>query len=76
MKFVVIGNFILYFLLFVMYRVNFNFLGLDDIYEVLNILIEDFYLIKEIILKKELEGFNIIIFYKECIILYLDYVDE
>ncbi len=38
--------------------------------------IEDFHLIKEIISKKELDGFNITIPHKERIIPYLDYVDE
>ncbi len=46
------------------------------LYEALNIPIEDFHLIKEIISKKELEGFNITIPHKERIIPYLDYVDE
>ncbi len=35
-----------------MHRANFNSLGLDDTYEALNIPIEDFHLIKEIISKK------------------------
>ena len=76
MKFAVIGNPISHSLSPVMHRANFNSLGLDDTYEALNIPIEDFHLIKEIISKKELEGFNITIPHKERIIPYLDYVDE
>lgn len=52
MKFAVIGNPISHSLSPVMHRANFNSLGLDDNYEALNIPIEDFHLIKEIISKK------------------------
>ncbi len=52
MKFAVIGNPISHSLSPVMHRANFNSLGLDDIYEALNIPIEDFHLIKEIIFRK------------------------
>ncbi|HDE4104092.1 TPA: shikimate dehydrogenase [Staphylococcus aureus] len=76
MKFAVIGNPISHSLSPVMHRANFNSLGLDDSYEALNIPIEDFHLIKEIISKKELDGFNITIPHKERIIPYLDHVDE
>lgn len=76
MKFAVIGHPISHSLSPVMHNANFSKLGLDYTYEALDIPIEDFHLIKEIITEKGLNGFNITIPHKERILPYLDEIDE
>ncbi|MBO0927135.1 shikimate dehydrogenase [Staphylococcus sp. 30400_3112M30941] len=76
MKFAVIGSPIEHSLSPSMHNANFKTLGLDYTYDALNIPIEDFHLIKEIISKKELNGFNVTIPHKERIMPYLDSIDE
>lgn len=76
MKFAVIGSPIDHSLSPLMHRANFQQLGLDYSYEALDIPIEQFHLIKEIIGDKELDGFNVTIPHKERIIPYLDELDH
>ncbi|MCS5349241.1 shikimate dehydrogenase [Staphylococcus aureus] len=76
MKFAVIGSPIEHSLSPSMHNANFKTLGLDYTYDALNIPVEDFHLIKEIISKKELNGFNVTIPHKERIMPYLDSIDK
>ena len=76
MKFAVIGSPIEHSLSPSMHSANFKSLGLDYTYDALNIPVEDFHLIKEIISEKNLNGFNVTIPHKERIMPYLDIIDE
>ena len=76
MKFAVIGDPISHSLSPLMHNKNFESLDLKYTYEAVNISIEDFDHIKEIIEGKSLDGFNITIPHKERIIPYLDEIDH
>ncbi|MBL7565139.1 shikimate dehydrogenase [Staphylococcus saccharolyticus] len=76
MKFAVIGNPISHSLSPLMHNANFKSLGINDTYEAINIPIEQFDTIKEIITEKNLDGFNITIPHKERILPFLDDINE
>lgn len=75
MKFAVIGDPISHSLSPLMHNKNFESLDLKHTYEAVNVPIENFKYIKEIIEEKNLNGFNITIPHKERIIPYLDEID-
>ncbi|MBO1197991.1 shikimate dehydrogenase [Staphylococcus simiae] len=76
MKFAVIGSPISHSLSPLMHNANFKSLKLNHEYEAINIPVEQFDHIKDIIKDKEIDGFNITIPHKERIIPYLDEIDE
>ena len=75
MKFAVIGDPISHSLSPLMHNKNFESLDLKFTYEAVNVPIENFKHIREIIEEKHLDGFNITIPHKERIIPYLDEID-
>ncbi|PTH21461.1 shikimate dehydrogenase [Staphylococcus capitis] len=76
MKFAVIGHPISHSLSPIMHSANFKNLSLNYTYEPLDIPIDEFHLLRDIITEKKLSGFNVTIPHKERIIPYLDEVDE
>ncbi|MCU5746413.1 shikimate dehydrogenase [Staphylococcus sp. SQ8-PEA] len=76
MNFAVIGHPIDHSLSPIMHNENFKINGEDSTYKAIDIPEEQFHLIKEIVRKESLDGFNVTIPHKERIIPYLDEIDE
>ncbi|NHM75819.1 shikimate dehydrogenase [Staphylococcus sp. 11007852] len=76
MKFAVIGHPIQHSLSPLMQHANFQSLNMDAEYEALNIPVEHFHHIKDIINSRQLNGFNVTIPHKERIIPYLDVLSD